>query len=72
MERNLFNRVETCFPINDEHLRNRVCHQGIDAFLKDNTQAWILNSDASYSRIQPEADDEVFSAQRYLVETVTS
>lgn len=50
MGRNFFNRIETCFPIEDKRLRERVMKEGLDAYLADNTRAWILHSDGSYSR----------------------
>lgn len=70
MERNLFNRVETCFPINDEHLRNRVCHQGLDVYLKDNSLAWELNADGQYVRLEP-GSEEAFSVQEFLMEQLS-
>ncbi len=48
MGRNFFNRVEVCFPIEDEELRKRVVQESIDNYLKDNCQAWQLSQDGSY------------------------
>ena len=52
--RNLLRRVETCFPIRDPKLARRVFEESLENYLADNTQAWNLESDGSYTRIQPE------------------
>ena len=48
MGRNFFNRVEVCFPIEDEELRKRVVRESIDNYLRDNSQAWQLERDGGY------------------------
>lgn len=53
MSRNLFRRVETCFPILDEALRARVIEECLDLPLSDNTQAWQLSPDGNWLRCQP-------------------
>lgn len=50
MSRNFFRRIETCFPIEDKQLRERVIKQDLLSYLQDNTQAWVLQSDGSYKR----------------------
>ena len=66
MERNLFKRVETCFPIESKKLRDRVIHD-LELYLQDNTQAWLLQQDGSYQRALP-GEDEPLSAQQSLLE----
>jgi polyphosphate kinase len=66
MDRNLFQRVETCFPIENKKLRERVIHD-LKLYLKDNTQAWLLSSDGTYQRAQP-GDAEAVCAQRMLLQ----
>jgi polyphosphate kinase len=53
MERNLFSRVEVCFPVLDPLLRERVLKEGLLPYLSDNTQSWQLQSDGSYKRNKP-------------------
>ena len=48
MDRNFFRRVEVCWPIKDPIIRKRII-QELEIYLKDNCQAWILQSDGSYS-----------------------
>jgi polyphosphate kinase len=47
MGRNFFNRVETCFPILDEELAQRIMADG-RLYLEDNCQAWLLQTDGTY------------------------
>ncbi|MEE2733087.1 MAG: polyphosphate kinase 1 [Pseudomonadota bacterium] len=68
MERNLYRRVEISFPIIDEKLRARAYKEGLEIYLKDNCQAWIMNPDGTYTRQQPQEGEERLSAQAYLVE----
>ena len=69
MERNLFRRVETCFPIEDKKLCERIMGE-LELYLSDNTQAWILQSDGSYVRETP-GDKPAISAQQSLLTEIT-
>ena len=67
MERNLYQRVEVCFPIETKGLRDRVI-KDLLAYLQDNQQSWQLMSDASYVRVVPAEGEEPFSVQQSLLE----
>jgi polyphosphate kinase len=67
MERNLLRRIETCFPIIDAKLAQRVFDEELINYLNDNTQAWALKADGSYERVVPIADEMPFSAQSSLL-----
>jgi polyphosphate kinase len=67
MERNLLRRVEIAFPIADDRLKQRVVEECLVAHLKDNTQAWQLQSDGSYLRAQPAPGEAPYSAQGDLL-----
>ncbi len=66
MGRNFFNRIETCFPIEDKRLRDRVIKEGLEAYLSDNTRAWALHSDGVYQRVK--AGAKLRDAQAQLLE----
>lgn len=68
MERNLLRRVETCYPILDKKLANRVIADGLKIFLQDNCQAWKLAADGSYEKLLPKPDEPRICAQEYLIE----
>ena len=67
LERNLLRRIETCFPILDPALAQRVYEEELANYLADNTQSWLLQSDGSYVRTSPSDDEMPFSAQNALV-----
>ncbi|MBF0557790.1 MAG: polyphosphate kinase 1 [Nitrospirae bacterium] len=66
MVRNFFRRVETCFPIERPELRRKII-EDLECYLKDNSQAWVLQSDGTYRKLGPGAA-EPFSAQTALLE----
>jgi len=51
MERNFFRRVEVAFPIRRLSQRERIVRD-LDFCLKDNCQAWALQPDGRYERLQ--------------------
>ena len=67
MERNFFNRVETCFPLTRRSHRSQV-RADLECYLEDNTDAWQLAADGSYRRLTPPADAAVYSAQNALLQ----
>ncbi|MGE8295306.1 MAG: polyphosphate kinase 1 [Pseudomonas sp.] len=71
MERNLDKRVETCFPVEGKKLITRVKKE-LESYLSDNTQAWVLQSDGRYQRLQPTGNQNPRSAQSGLLEKLTA
>jgi len=69
MNRNMFRRVEICFPIESKRLQTRIL-QDLNLYLKDNTQAWLLQSDGSYQRLQKTDAEEPIQAQAVLMHEV--
>src|SRR6202522_1824597 len=63
MDRNLFRRIEIAFPIDDAELRARVAEE-LQLYLRDDMQAWTLDTDGHYSRASGE---KKFSAQSRLM-----
>ena len=66
MNRNLFRRVETCFPIEAARLRKRLM-QELEYYLEDNTSAWELLADGTYKKVEP-GDGPAVAAQTILME----
>ena len=50
MDRNLLRRVEVAFPVLDARLKKRVIQQGLIEHLRDNTSAWMMDSQGRYLR----------------------
>ena len=65
MERNMFHRVETCFPILDRKLAARV-RKDLETYLVDNCQSWLLDSDGGYTKREL-GDTAPISAQETLL-----
>jgi polyphosphate kinase len=70
MNRNLFRRIEVAFPVLDKALKKRVIAEGLDPYLKDNVNAWELESDGLYQRRKPRAKQLPFCAQQHLTQTL--
>jgi polyphosphate kinase len=70
MERNMLNRVETAFELSGKHAER--IRRELDYYLRDNTQAWELHSDGSYTLVQPAEGEERFSAQQALLDELAS
>ncbi|MBP9731589.1 MAG: polyphosphate kinase 1 [Moraxellaceae bacterium] len=66
MDRNMFFRVETCFPISDPVLAKRVKQDGLMVYLTDNRQSWILQADGSYRQVAVAAGKERMAQQQLL------
>ena len=66
MERNMFQRFETCFPILARKHRERILAE-LQLYLADNCQAWVLQADGSYIRTSPH-DQPVINAQQLLLD----
>lgn len=67
MERNLFRRVETCFPIEEKRPRDQIINFSLHAYLSDNINAWILQSDGSYRHVR-QGNQKPRSAQQTLLD----
>ena len=53
MNRNLFRRIEAAFPVLDRKLKRRVIKEGLEPYLKDNTQTWEMSESGAYQRRLP-------------------
>lgn len=68
MGRNLFSRVETCFPIEDKKLKKQIIEFGLLNYLKDNVRAWELNDQDEWHAVHPEEGAEIHIAQQVLMQ----
>jgi polyphosphate kinase len=66
----MFSRVEISFPITSKVLHDRVLKE-LDCYLKDNTQAWVLQSDGRYQQAVPGDESKPYSAQVELMKKLT-
>jgi polyphosphate kinase len=66
MDRNLFRRIEICFPVIEPALKARLIGD-LDLYLGDNCLAWELGPDGSYQRLVPPPGEAAISAQGRLL-----
>ena len=67
MARNFFRRIELCFPVLDPVLKKRVIREGLQPYLDDNSQAWVMNAEGHYERLRPRRGTKGHSAQEELL-----
>jgi polyphosphate kinase len=70
MDRNFFRRNESCFPIRQKPLKQRLM-KDLKLFLADNCQAWELHGDGTYERLRP-GGAKPLSAQETLLKTLSA
>jgi polyphosphate kinase len=68
MDRNFFRRIELCFPVLDKKLADRIVREGIQPYLDDVGQAWIMHDDGSFKRRKGKGKQK--SAQVELVKAL--
>jgi len=68
MGRNLFRRIEVAFPVRDPELRKRVVAEGLQAYLADNRNAWLLAPDGTWTKSRPRSRVHVHDAQAELLD----
>ncbi|RMF78317.1 MAG: polyphosphate kinase 1 [Chloroflexi bacterium] len=62
MRRNLYNRVEVVFPVLDPRIQEQVLRILMTG-MRDNQQAWVLQPDGKYTRIERDDDEEIVDSQ---------
>ncbi|WP_028492295.1 polyphosphate kinase 1 [Thioalkalivibrio sp. ALE19] len=71
MPRNFFRRVEVAFPVEDPDMRERVAQESLFAYLRDTATAWRLLPDGRYQRVTPADGEAPWSAQQWLLDTLS-
>lgn len=67
MDRNMFRRVEVCFPITDPELAARVERETLNWYLKDNSLSWQLQANGEYVANSPSNPNNAFNCQQQLL-----
>ncbi len=66
MDRNVFRRVEICFPVEDTELKQRLIGD-IDLYLRDNLGAWELQASGVWHKRRVMPGEDPVSAQQTLL-----
>ncbi len=67
MQRNLDERVETLFPVEDPILRTAIRQRLLDPLWADTVNARELLPDGRYVRVQPEPGNPPFDCQAWFI-----
>ncbi len=67
MPRNLYERCEVVFPVEQADLRDRLEHEILRSYLRDNVKARLLQPDGEYLRA-PRDGQPAFCAQNFLIQ----
>lgn len=68
MPRNLYRRVETLFPIEDERIKTALRDDILKMHLKDNVKARRMLPNGEYERVQPKNGEPEINSQLWLIE----
>jgi polyphosphate kinase len=68
MNRNMMRRIELAWPVTDPALRQRVIDECLVAYLQDGVDAWDLQADGHYRRVQPLPHHVAHGAQAALMQ----
>jgi polyphosphate kinase len=69
MDRNFFRRIEICFPVLDKKLADRIVREGLQPYLDDNCQAWIMQPDGGFKR-RKRSNGKAHGAQAELLKAL--
>ncbi len=67
MPRNLDQRVEVVFPVEDKRHIRYLREKMLQAYLHDNRRARVMQADGSYRRLQPPSEEKAVDAQELLM-----
>ena len=67
MNRNMLRRVELAWPVTDAAIRQRIIDECLVAYLHDGSDAWDLQPDGVYMRVNPAAPAQRQGAQAALM-----
>ncbi|HDD62653.1 MAG TPA: polyphosphate kinase 1 [Chloroflexi bacterium] len=67
MPRNLYRRVETLFPVEDESIKKAIRDEILNVHLGDNVKARRMLPDGSYERVMPAENEEPLDSQEWMI-----
>ena len=67
MPRNLDNRVEILYPVEQPNLKARILTDILHVHLNDNVKARQLRPDGTYEMVEPEGKEERINSQDWLL-----
>lgn len=68
MPRNLYRRVETLFPIEDEKIKISLRDEILNIHLRDNVKARLMLPDGNYEPVTRGVDEEIMNSQEWMIQ----
>ncbi len=68
MPRNLYRRVETLFPIEDEKIKISLRDEILNIHLRDNVKARLMLPDGDYEPVTRGVDEEIMNSQEWMIQ----
>ena len=70
MQRNLNQRVEILFPVQDPSMVRYIRKSILEVYLSDNVKARLMKTDGTYIRLKPQSKRESRNAQKIFIDRV--
>ncbi len=67
MPRNLYRRVETLFPVDDDVIKRSIRDEILKVHLRDNVKARKMLPDGTYEPVSRKADEEPLNSQEWMI-----
>ena len=67
MPRNLYRRVETLFPVEDENIKISIRDEILNVHLRDNVKARIMLPDGTYEPVKRSEGEEALNSQEWMI-----
>jgi polyphosphate kinase len=67
MPRNLNQRVEVLFPVQDQRMIRHIRDDLLDIYLQDNISAWRMQPDGDYEKMQEADDEDLIDVQAWFL-----
>jgi polyphosphate kinase len=67
MPRNLYRRVETLFPVEDELILGSIRDEILNIHLKDNVKARRMLPDGTYEPVRPQEGEKPLNSQEWMI-----
>lgn len=68
MPRNLNQRVEVLFPVEDRDMVRHLRDDVLEVYLQENIKGWRMQADGTYERVQPPEEGELIDVQSWFLE----
>ncbi|MEA3327360.1 MAG: RNA degradosome polyphosphate kinase, partial [Chloroflexota bacterium] len=67
MPRNLNQRVEVLFPVENEEMIRHIREDILEIYLRDDVKGWLMQPDGSYERIEESKERELIDIQQWFL-----